>query len=159
MNKTQFKDFVHRLNNQDCRATSHPIWQVRDKNEIVGVDPDYHNYGYVWINQDDCEHYYETDNAMRAYLIENGGDSSEDIKWQQEVVVKGQTFKRLYHMITHVIISTHFTEQAANDYIKQNRHNLNEPYTYVDSQWRCHEWIDVVDMLKTGKLILKEGAE
>lgn len=41
------------------------------------------------------------------------------------------------------------TEIAADQYIQANRHRLNEPRTYVDSFYRCHEMIGLRKWLMT----------
>ena len=46
-----------------------------------------------------------------------------------------------------VFVQCCFTEAAADRYIAENGHNLNNPRTYVASAYRNHEWIAVRDML------------
>jgi hypothetical protein len=161
MNKEQFEDFVHRLNTQDCRMTSYPIWEVRNRERMYGVDPDYHSSGYIWVDQGNPENSHGTDEELRKSFEEDLIEVTFD-EYDDEVIVEeteehcSAHFKKVHYAIIEVTKCVHFTEKAADDYIRNNRHNLKEPFTYVNSQYRCHEWIDIIDMLKQGQLVLKE---
>ena len=56
----------------------------------------------------------------------------------------------------YVDVCAHLTEEAANLYIEQNRHNLREPRIYVKSAYRCHELIGLIEAIATGKVVWKE---
>lgn len=55
------------------------------------------------------------------------------------------------YKIIWTFVTCCFTEAAANRYIKENRHNLKNPRTYVASAYRNHEWIAVREMLLASK--------
>ena len=44
-------------------------------------------------------------------------------------------------------VNAHFTERAAKEHIRINRHNLKSPFIYVTSLWRCDEMIAIRNAL------------
>lgn len=158
MTQEQLDTLVHNLNTQDNRITADPLFLVEQKNRVYGVDPDYNTQGYIWVNEDDSSESYDTDEDLKAHLLSKG-KPVEEIDWtfDDTIEIGETTYKKLHYHEYYEFVCAHFTEAAADRYIKLNRHNLNEPRTYVSSQYRCHEWNAVVEALKSGQLVLREG--
>lgn len=75
-----------------------------------------------------------------------------------EIRLGGYDFDKCYFEERYVYVNAHLTEAAALLFIKQNKHNLTEPRTYVTSQYRCWEWNALREALMSGQLILKENS-
>jgi hypothetical protein len=50
-------------------------------------------------------------------------------------------------------VSAHFTEKAAQEYVRLNGHNLNRPHIHVISLFRCEEMRAVRNMLLNGDIV------
>lgn len=125
---------VQRLNTQDNRATAHPIFIVQQEHRIYGMDPKLADSTTkcVWQFKWNSEDLYETlEDAMDC----EGQDDEDD-------------FEKIYYVIEWRYVCAHFTEAAAQEYIRTNIHNLDNPRIYVDSQYRCDEWNDTIEILK-----------
>ncbi|MCK5607577.1 hypothetical protein KAR91_37180 [Candidatus Pacearchaeota archaeon] len=72
-----------------------------------------------------------------------------------EVSLGNYQFRKCYYVDNYVFVTAHLTEAAALEYIAGNKHNLNEPRTFVTSQYRCYEWNALREALISGELVLK----
>lgn len=142
-------DLEQRLTTQDNRATAWPLYVVEEQERIYGLDHDYADGsdGYIWQYTDDWEYSHETDADL---LAEHPDETWHDLSAWSTVAVEtkdGQRYEKIYYVTRWKFVCAHLTEDAANEYVRLNRHNLNNPRIYVTSQHRCYEWQDVVRIL------------
>lgn len=130
---TPLREIGKLLQTQDNRATATPVFLVQRKEREFGVDPGYTDT-FVWVDSDSSE---EVDSETAAILEATLGEG-EDID---------DCYQRVGYRERWEYVTTCFTEQAANQFIEANRHNLGEARVYVDSGWRNPEWTLVRDAL------------
>lgn len=130
----ELQEIAHEIRNQDSRATAHPIFEVREWKRIWGMLADYSDK-YQWIDCDDPENIADKERHEDLDSRCDGNDIFEG-------------WSRVYYIDVEVTVQPFFTEKAANDYIRMNRHNLRRPFTYVQSGYRNPEWQVVTKMLK-----------
>lgn len=166
MNKEQFETLakeLHYLNlenseesSRKARATSHPIFYVQEKYLIGVVGDEAHDYSpdgpygdgelkVEYYNPDDCVAYDSLDDLREN--CDNWESFQDEIEGVREVSC----------LYIYIDVCAHLTEEAANLYIEQNRHNLRAPRTYVKSANRCHELIGLIEAIATGKIVWKES--
>jgi hypothetical protein len=132
------KKLAHELNTQDNRITANPLFCVEQKRRVYGLGHEYtDNFIHQW--KDDPGYFWETEKeALKA--LEEGGYGEENY----DDYIDKVGYYEYWDFVT-----AHLTEKAAQRYINENKHNLNEPRIFVSSQHRCHEFNDVVEYLKT----------
>lgn len=107
-----------RMLTQDPRATSHPIYLVRQRRRIYGLDSDYTDQ-FVYVYRDDGTEYGA---ELKA------GDDPAD-------------FRRVGIRDIWVSVQPFFTNFEAERFIRANAHNLTDPHVYVESGYLNREWI------------------
>lgn len=122
MTPQDLKNIAHEINTQDNRITAHPLFCVFEKERIYGLDPDYSDV-FEWYKP-------EQNSVLRP------SELTEE-KAEQE------GYEKVYYVERDRFINAHFTEKAANEYIKINGHNLNEPFVFVTSLSGCNEMIEI----------------
>jgi len=127
--KIDFRGIAHEIKTQDNRITANPLFCVFEKERIYGLTEEY---------SDTFEWYRSSDNR-----IEEAGSLS---KGAAEVC----GYEKLYYIDENKFVNAHFTEKAAREHIRINGHNLNEPFIYVTSLFRCEEMISIREFLKSG---------
>jgi hypothetical protein len=137
MTPEQLKELAHELKFQDNRITSFPLYVVQQTRRILGMDTDYcDQIAYVW--KDDPEYIWFTEEEAMKEVLNSG---YKDEEFDNVIVETG--YIDIWEMV-----SVHLTEKAAQLYIDQNSHNLRSPRIYVSSQYRCHEFNNVIEYLK-----------
>lgn len=122
-----FKTIGENIRTQDNRATSHPLFAVMQKREIV-VDGDYDHDRIVWWHSDG----YEASETKRRRLELLHDDSRDTGEWRRLAVKEINEF-----------VTACFTEQGCKDYLDANGHNLRYPFIYVFSAYRNAEFIAI----------------
>lgn len=130
-----FKTISDNIRTQDNSVTSHPLFAVMQKREIV-VDGDYDHDRFVWVDEEGQE---ATDHQKRRLdlFIKNFREPPE--KWRHLAVKEINEF-----------VTACFTEQGCKDYLDANGHNLRYPFIYVFSAYRNAEFIAVREWLAKG---------
>lgn len=130
-----FKTISENIRTQDKRATSHPLFAVMQKREIV-VDGEYDHDRFVWVDEEGQE---ASDHQKRRLdlFIKNFREPPE--KWRHLAVKEINEF-----------VTACFTEQGCKDYLDANGHNLRHPFIYVFSAHRNAEFIAVREWLAKG---------
>ncbi len=123
-------EIAHKLRTQDNRITSEPLFCVFQKRRIWGMDPDYAEQ-WVWLDKD----------ADRSEV-----DESEVELDEFDDPVK-DNYEKAYYIEVDEFVNAHLTDEAAKLYIAQNHYKLKKPFTYVTSQYRCHEYIQLRNWL------------
>ena len=185
MKQEDFDKLVSNLKTQSNRSTGDPLFCVETKRRIGGIDPDYHDGNYEWydpgegdsVGNDDGlkEHLIENGDDLidglkeltsfkefdfPEELDEEGLDAllskaGVNLDCDDEINLGYFKFRKGYYIDRYEFVTAHFTEAAALQYITNNRHNLNEPRTFVTSQYRCYEWNALREALISGELVLK----
>jgi len=120
----RLRQIGHQLRTQDNRCTANPIFQVRGKERIYGLDPSASDEA-VWMDDD-----------------WNSVDIPEDADPDQPphgLTVAPYTTRWKVLMVA-------FTEQGCKDHLRLNGHNYqiyDEVGIYVDSLNRCAEMIAI----------------
>ena len=157
------KDFEYlsaikqRILTQDNRSTRNPMFEVRDRVKVWGIDSDYETDGCSIITDDGeislktiFESDYETEEEAIAMLKEHEF-SDEQIKeimnfddynisnlensdvYAIEQLIADMDYKIVYYRIDNTKIITYcYTEDAANQFISNNKHNMHDPFVYVN---------------------------
>lgn len=119
---------------QDNRGTDAPMFAVRRLVRVYGYDSGYSDK-YVWMDhQNEC---HIARGKLRKRL-ENGDTTGKCANYEQ-----------VYYKLKWRTVDWFFTEQAANDYIAANKHNLGRCKTYVVSLCRNPEMRAVRKFLMT----------
>ena len=128
---------ANRLKTQDNRITANPLYCVQQKRRIYGIDLEYDpQILYQWA--EDPDYSWETREEAEQELLKDDISLDDFEKYIQEV-----GYIDIWEFVT-----AHLTEKAAQLYIDQNKHNLKSPRIFVSSQYRCHEFNNVIEHLK-----------
>ena len=118
-----------RLRTQDNRCTGDPIFQVRGRRRIYGMDPEYAD-DPVWI---------DTEDGAREIPAPEDEDNPGDF-----------AIKTGYFDVWEVLMVA-FTEEGCKEHLELNGHNYARRYKevviYADSLRRCPEMIAIRDHL------------
>ncbi len=121
--------FQERLRIQDTAGTMHPIFIVQQWQRDYGYDPAYGS-DTVWLDEDGRE-----------------CDLDED------AFVEGtKGFTQTGYVDRWKYVSAHFTRAAAERYIGENAHRMDKARVFVESQYRCHEWNAIIEILRQSVL-------
>ena len=112
------EEMGRRMLTQDPRATSHPIYLVRQRRRIYGLDSDYTDQ-FVYVYRDD------------------GTEYGAELKAEDDPA----HFRRVGIRDIWIGVQPFFTNSEAERFIASNYHNLTEPHVYVESGYRNREWI------------------
>lgn len=166
LTKETFDEFIQRLkysySEKGCCATSHPVFQVREKYKEWGIGDDYNNDGWAYI-LDDCQFFSKSE--FIQHLSDNFDLSSEeagqlnnllpdDLLEASKKYVEGG-FICNYRIIERVI-GSHFTIEAAEAFIKRKQHDYQKLFVYVESAYWCWEFKEIVTALLDDRLIYQE---
>jgi hypothetical protein len=80
MKQEDFDTLVNNLKTQNNRSTQDPLFCVEQKQRTWGIDPDYHDGKYEWVDPDGTDGTFGTSEDLREHLIENGYDLIEGLK-------------------------------------------------------------------------------
>lgn len=108
---------------QDNRCTSHPMFCVFQKSEMVGSE-DHSPDRIAWVHDGDevCER-----QSKRLEKLYQAGRETPD-------------FDRYAMKSIDRFVTACFTEDGCKKYLEENGHNLNEPFIYVTSAFRNEEY-------------------
>lgn len=111
------------IRTQDNRITDQPMFVVFQKREIIGSDE--HSPSRIcWVRDG------EEVNPLRALRLEilyqDGRDTS--------------TYDRYAMQEVDEFVTACFTENGCKDYLRQNGHNLRQPYIYACGSFRNNEY-------------------
>lgn len=133
------------MQTEDCRMTADPIWIVYDKKKIYGMDEE-HCDDFDWLDSN-CD-YDPVD-------VDNLEDEGEEKKlegldgYEKDRALEKMGYVKAFYIVNKEVFKTaHFTESGANAYIKTNRHNLNDPYTFVDYMHRSFQMVELRNAIK-----------
>jgi len=150
------------LNTQDNAITSDPVFVVYDWRSQYfpanGMDgelateiaprPGKGGSGFVWVTEDNE---YEAD-ADEAKLLE--AKYEED--WDNEQVLEQEGVKfnchRLFKFRYQQFRGAFFTREAAESLIACQKHNMYEPFIFVESGYYNQEWKELRKILGKGAL-------
>lgn len=121
---TEFYTISNQLNAQDNRCTSHPVFCVYQKEEVV-TDEGYGCDKIVWV--DDYNEVADDRKFKRLEALHQGGREVDG--WRRVAVKEINRF-----------VTACFTEAGCKDYLAQNGHNLRMPFIYVTSAFRNDEF-------------------
>jgi len=146
-------DLKHRLLTQDNRITDQPVFQVRVKERLWGMDIDTDNF--MWMNMESGE--YETVDpgdieAIREYYESNHKGmvihTGKPIDWPavesddlyRSYLMEAMGLEQAGYRDIDVVKQSCFTEEGAQWYINANGHNLNKPFIYAAGSHRNFEY-------------------
>ena len=117
----QIADIIERLHTQDNRITAHPLFAVRQKRRVYGVDSGYCDDA-EWVLDGETVH------------VEPGEEPPGGAR-------------RVGYLDKWEFVTGCFTERGCKDYIAANGHNLNEPDIYAYGSYRNAEFIALREWL------------
>ncbi len=118
-----------RLRTQDNCCTASPIFQVRGRCRIYGMDPEYGDGNFEWISL--------ADDFMVVDPPEDENNPPEGVE-------------KVYYIVVEDVLATAFTRKGCEEYLRKNRHNCrryDEVFIYADSIWRCPEMLAIRNFL------------
>lgn len=128
------------LRTQENRATADPIFMVEEARRVMAVDPAYHEQGSVWVCVEDHDYVYDSLKELKEWLEEE----AEDEAFGLEV----DDFEEIHYAMYWQAVQPFFTEKAAEQYIRQNRHHFEHGVRiFAYSAYRNYEWQAVREML------------
>jgi hypothetical protein len=128
----ELKTIAHLLRAQDNRSTADPMFVVQKSVREYGFDSAYTDK-YVWMSHANDGHIAR--GKLRKRL--EAGDASGACA----------TYEKVYFKSKWRTVQWFFTEEAANDYITENTHNLGKCRVYVTSLNRNQEMRLIRDYL------------
>lgn len=163
-----------RMNTDDCRSTAHPVWQVRIKEFIVtGQGCNDHHFEII---DDEIGTIYRSDkndiiklaeiikedypSYFSKFVDRTNEDDPEDQdigdidkfinSFDPECNILPDGLSLLYFQEVERVLSMHFTEGAANQFVADFSHHFQEElYTYVVSAYWNQELRNLQDWIKS----------
>ena len=114
---------------QDNRATKDPVFLVQQRRRIYGLDSEYAEK-FTWVGEDD---YKEADPDTAARLEREFSEADYPDESFEGYIRVG--YQDIWETET-----VFFTLKGAEEYMKNQRHNLKHPRIYVESAHRNPEW-------------------
>lgn len=161
--KKQFEDFVKRLKyhhkGEGVRehGTADPLFLVQEEKVIYGMDKNYTD-DYIWVCSNDSEYSYKTDEGLLEAMEKDSRETGVvyddfDLSVDDEITCDGDVvYEKIWLKKQWITVNCHFTKEAAEAFINRKGHDYEKLRIYVDSQYWCKEWCDVVEGLITGQL-------
>lgn len=120
------EEISKKMEGQDNRATSHPIYIVQQRRRIYGLDTRWVD-DQVWLldGEEVSEDHPDLPKVKEQYAWNGTCPDAWDLTGYQDIWEFVQPF---------------FSEKGAQEYIEANKHNLTDPRIYVDSAYRNKEW-------------------
>ncbi|MEO1421098.1 MAG: hypothetical protein AAFU66_09120 [Pseudomonadota bacterium] len=114
------------VRDQDNVGTHHPIFVVRTTRSDLAAADECDGY-QVDSDEGPVSPVFDTEKEASAYVKDEGDDGLTIVR----VVLRPEP------------IAFFLTRDGAQQYIDENRHNLNRPDVYAFSLYRCHEMVDL----------------
>jgi len=150
---------------QDHLCTSDPIFTVYSKQEIV-VDGDYDYDKIVYIRNNRGEHceldyetYQELESAhneatdYRSIVIDKNGEQiileAPQDPFNDEKTFNPDEWEQKFIKLIDRFEQAFFISENAENYIRNNSHNLSSPYIFVESAYRNLEWQQIRTLLSS----------
>ena len=164
MDEKFLKEIKENLNKQDNRATADPIFVVYDW-ERIPTDSDYSDV-FMFVGDEgkiaeDREELFKwlRDTDTDKSIIEKAElmvDDYDMLKLLEEEA--GYDYiSKIYYIKKRIFINVFFTEESANDFIKQNHyHYTKDVHIYVNCLWRNPEMQGIRNALKEDLIALKK---
>jgi hypothetical protein len=143
---------------QDNACTAHPIFLVQERERILGMDPEYGDDNYVWMNAE-CDNWI-ADGDLVDKLEELDHDhcygeqaeiDSDPEYWDDgegDPIVWDQ-WEKVFYIDKWVTRQAFFTRKGAEQHERDMAHNYRgETRVYVDSLYRNHEMQLVSELLE-----------
>jgi len=140
------QSFMKKIAAQDNRATAFPYfyvvrtkrWLPTEEGCSFGDDSETKTV-YTYIH--DCHSEWESKEEYIQSLIEDGVSAKEAAMKAEEELTE-------HHMASIWEESNvFFTEEGYNEHLRQNKHNLREPHSYVKHAWRNPEIKELFEAL------------
>ena len=145
---------------QDHLSTSDPIYCVYSKRPIaVNEEYDYdevvYTRGEYELDSKEFEKLEDQYNLAQEELYDRTNDYGNDPltnKFPDDPFDEGEKFDpsdwdRLCIKMVDCFEQAFFIRQNAENFIERNKHNLNEPFCYVESAYRNPEWQQIRELL------------
>lgn len=135
--KSQFDfltEYSKKLQSRNNRATADPIYLVCDVHDVI-IKEDYTPHGMGHDVETRCI-YTDLRNSDAGAIEEEDLD-----EYCKENNLAPDELEKLTVAEMPYVVNAHLTDEGAQLYIIQNKHNLNKPYTYANSLYRCHDMI------------------
>lgn len=147
------KDFMERVNTQDNRATASPFfYQIQET--FDEIECACYADKTVWYDQDEHHIIGETDDDLRKFLKDNTCMNDEEKaevdkfdEFDLEERAKDHLIEKMGVREKQELSNFFFTEQACEQHIKVNGHNLRKPRSYVSFSYRNPELLRVMSAL------------
>ena len=133
---TTLVEVAARMDGQDRRATKCPIYVVRERERIYGVEDGYAD-GVEWIVDDEVR--VQSDEELDAVLDDMGLTLVEA---EEAGRVRGTGYVDRWRWVQPFL-----SHDGAKRYVDRNRHNLCDPHVYVATGARNDEWQAMRDAL------------
>lgn len=129
----------HELKTQDNAITADPLFCVYQKRRVCGMDADYSEQ-YAWIHVD--SDYAEADEKQVKTLERYEKRTGEALNG----------WRKVYYSEYNQFVTACLTRKGCEAYLDRNRHNLRDPFIYVESMYRNEEMKELRNALLQGTL-------
>jgi uncharacterized Ntn-hydrolase superfamily protein len=173
LTKESFDDFVSRLHHGvrgdgvNRHHTANAIFIVQQKIRTYGYTEDYSDMRMVyrddnawysikefWDALDDDER-KELDDIANNMYCSKFMEFDEFIQWN--ILEDDQNkFTVTRYKEDWEYVNSHLTRDAADAFIKRKKHDYDELRVYVDSQYWCWEFNEIIEAILDGKLVYNE---
>lgn len=130
----------HELQTQDNACTAHPLYVVFNRRRIHGMDPEFGDSNYDWIDSNSGD-YVEADEHQKLVC-----DRYERIYGQSPT-----GWDKRYFIEVEEFVTCAFTREAADRFVARKYHDYRHLHVYVESLYRMPEMIAVREALIDGR--------
>lgn len=138
------KQIKKELLTQDNRITDQPMFLVMEKKEYPTSE--YYSYSRSFWVGDEGE-IGETLEDVKEYLRDNGEadeKTDEELNNMSDSEISDEyEVRKVYVFEVDTFVQAFFTEKSAKEYIEENNHRLNKPFTYAGGTYRNYEMQNV----------------
>lgn len=131
-------DVAKKIKTQDNRGTAKPyFFQVQTKEQVAvpegcGIE--------AWFYDDFT---IETDDEINEKISDLKNVSIEEVKsmkdYEKELILEEAGYHKINYDYKNEYYNCFFTEDACENHIQANKHNYNQPKSYLNHAFRNHE--------------------
>ena len=165
-------EISNQMNTDEKRATSHPFWQVRNK-EYVVTEQGYNEHHFEICGDDGCLYHSNRDDGFEELaqdLLETDSEwckcwldcNNDELDFSDDVFISEfcdefdpdsenlpPDYKVVYMQEIEVVLTTHLTKSDAEWFISRKKHDYPNAYTYVESAYWSPQFKQLQDWIKS----------
>ena len=173
MEKQEFEEFKKRLNfhnidreGVDRHITANPIFNVQTKKRTYGIDDGYTDL-FIWQYKSDYENTFDDmdevintalecdvlTEKIKKYCDQEELDLDSLTGWEQQTIVEDLLgYEKIGYVEEWNYVNSHLTREGAEAFIRRKQHDYGEMRVFVNSQYFCWEFNDLIKDILDGKI-------